>query len=144
MNKRKRLGKQPALEGFTVVLCQAENGCGLADDAVVNPLRSAVRGSTYGLLIRGGCLARTLHCPHHARNWVPRPGIRLVVQPCTRDRKPLGSAVAFGPLTEPAQTEELADWLLTGLCQGHRPPKHLLAVRLPDHSTFGITSHTGS
>ncbi|MBA4864086.1 hypothetical protein H1V43_22555 [Streptomyces sp. PSKA54] len=72
---------------------------------------------------------RHLHRPHHDGNQVPRAGHRVVVQPCARDRTPLGPAPAFGPLMDPTQAEALAVWLAEGLHQGRRPPRRLLAVR---------------
>ncbi|MFI7017856.1 hypothetical protein [Streptomyces sp. NPDC050164] len=116
-------------EGFTAAICRAEGGCGAADGRVLEALRTATRQVPGGLLVATGCLGRHLHCPHHEGNQVPRAGHRVVVQPCTRDRTPLGPALAFGPLTEPDQSQALADWLTEGLRQGRRPPRRLLAVR---------------
>lgn len=144
MTRRTTRRAQPAPEGFTAVLCRTENGCGAADDSLVEPLRAAVRQSAFGMLITTGCLARHLHCPHHGGNRVARPGIRLIVQPCTRDPTPLGAAVTFGPLTDASQAQDLADWLIKGLRQGCRPPRHLLAVRLPDRSASGTASRPGA
>ncbi len=105
MTRRTARRAQSAPKGFTVVLCRTENGCGAADDSVVEPLRAVVRQSAFGILITTGCLARHLHCPHHGGNRVPRPGIRLILQPCIRDRTPLGATVTFGPLTDASQAK---------------------------------------
>ncbi|MBC2904770.1 hypothetical protein [Streptomyces cupreus] len=118
-----------AAEGFTAAVCRAEGGCGAADGRVLEALRDVTRQVPFGLLVATGCLGRHLHCPHHEGNQVPRAGHRVVVQPCTRDRTPLGPALAFGPLTDPTQAEALAAWLAEGLHQGRRPPRRLLAVR---------------
>lgn len=117
------------VEGFTVVVCGAPQGCGGAGAEILEPLRAAVRRSGFGMLVRAGCLARHQYCPHHAGNRVRRTGLRAVVQPCTRDRTPVGPALAFGPLTEAPHAEALAAWLAEGLRLGQRPPRHLLAVR---------------
>ncbi|MGP3974246.1 hypothetical protein ACTWQF_09415 [Streptomyces sp. 8N114] len=116
-------------EGFTAAVCRAEGGCGAVEESVVEPLRAAVRRSVFGVLVSTGCLARHLSCPHHEGNRVPRPGIRVVVQPCARDRTPFGPAITFGPLTVVSRAEDLATWLTNGLSRGCRPPRHLLAVR---------------
>lgn len=121
-------GRETA-EGFTAAVCRAENGCGAADGRVLEALRGATQRVPFGVLVATGCLGRHLRCPHHEGNQVPRTGHRVVVQPCTRDRKPLGPAVAFGPLMDPTQAEALAVWLAEGLHQGLRPPPRLLAVR---------------
>jgi hypothetical protein len=118
-----------AAEGFTAAICRAEAGCGAADGRVLEALRAATRQAPCGLLVATGCLGRHLHCPHHEGNQVPRTGHRVVVQPCARDRTPLGPALAFGPVIDAAQAEALADWLVDGLRQGRRPPRRLLAVR---------------
>ncbi|MFE7767842.1 hypothetical protein [Streptomyces sp. NPDC057438] len=120
---------QPAAEGFTAAVCRAEEGCGAGDGRVLEALRAAPRQVHCGLLVATGCLGRHLHCPHHEGNQVPRAGHRVVIQPCTTDRTPLGPALAFGPLTDPVQAEALANWLAEGLRQGRRPPRPLLAVR---------------
>lgn len=118
-----------AAEGFTAAVCRTEGGCGAADGRVLEALRAAIRQTPYGVLVTTGRLGRHLHCPHHEGNLVPRAGHRVVVQPCSRDRAPLGPALAFGPLTDPAQAEDLAEWLVEGLRGGRRPPRGLLAVR---------------
>ncbi|WP_338899604.1 hypothetical protein WBG99_31565 [Streptomyces sp. TG1A-60] len=121
-----------AAEGFTAAVCRAEDGCGAADGRVLEALRAATRRTPSGLLVATGCLGRHLRCPHQEGNQVPRAGHRVVVQPCARDRTPLGPALAFGPLTDPEQADALAHWLAEGLGQGRRPPRRLLAVR-PSH-----------
>ena len=128
MSGRARRGR-PVPEGFTAAMCRARGGCGEAGDSVVEPLRAAVRKSTHGVLISTGCLAGHLHCPHHEGNRVSREGIRVVVQPCARDRTPLGTALSFGPLTEAAHAEDLAAWLAVRMRQGSPPPRHLRSVR---------------
>ncbi|KUM76125.1 hypothetical protein [Streptomyces curacoi] len=116
-------------EGFTMAVCGAPEGCGGASEEILEPLRTAVRASAFGMLVRTGCLARHLHCPHHAGNRVRRAGLRAVVQPCTRDRTPVGPALTLGPLTEVRDAEALAAWLTEGLRLGRRPPARLTAVR---------------
>ncbi|GEC08935.1 hypothetical protein SSP24_65900 [Streptomyces spinoverrucosus] len=134
MTRRQQRTARQAAEGFTAAVCRSEDGCGAADDRDLEALRAATRKVPLGLLVATGCLGRHLYCPHHEGNQVARAGHRVVVQPCTRDRTPLGPALAFGPFTDPAQAEALAAWLAEGMGRGRRPPRHLLAVR-PSHST---------
>ncbi|WP_210592257.1 hypothetical protein [Streptomyces sp. GESEQ-35] len=131
---RQRSTSLPATDGFTAAVCRADDGCGAADEQVLEALRAATRQVPCGLLVATGCLGRHLYCPHQQGNQVARAGHRVVVQPCTQDRTPLGPAFAFGPLTDPAQAEDLATWLAEGLHRGRRPPRRLLAVR-PSHGT---------
>ncbi|MBA2951863.1 hypothetical protein [Streptomyces himalayensis] len=133
MSGRTARAARVAAEGFTVAACQASEGCGGADESVLEPLRAAARQSNFGMLISTACLGRHLYCPHHEGNSVPRAGVRVVVQPCSRDRTPLGPALTFGPLTAAAHAEALAAWLADGLPQGRRPPRHLLAVHPSAH-----------
>ncbi|MGW0825123.1 hypothetical protein [Streptomyces sp. NPDC002845] len=122
---------------FTLVVCTGcEDGEGGGDEGgdgqggdgrVLDVLRQAVRGCPHGVLISVGCLGRFLHCR-------PGRGLYAAVQPCAADRRPDGTVVRLGPITDGADAEAVGAWLRAGLPDdGTLLPGHLRAAPAPRH-----------
>ncbi|WP_037360977.1 hypothetical protein [Amycolatopsis orientalis] len=120
--------------GFAVVLCDQE-GClpppGQHD--VLAALRTVVSTARYGVLIRSGCLFRSLRageapCSRDCGGNSGGPGAYALVQRCDSELRPLGPAAVAGPLHEPDDTAALCEWLETGVREGKPLPARLRPV----------------
>ncbi|MEU9381619.1 hypothetical protein AB0D38_11765 [Streptomyces sp. NPDC048279] len=108
---------------FTLVVCVS---CQAATDQMTDELRRAVRDSPHGVMISTGCLRKVLDC-------AGRRGLHAVVQPCTADRSPTGSAVRLGPLATVADARSVGAWLRAGMPDDGTLPGRLRAAPGPQH-----------
>ncbi|QIK10218.1 hypothetical protein G7Z12_33350 [Streptomyces sp. ID38640] len=91
---------------FTLVACTNCREAG--DSQVMDRLRHAVRSCHHGVMVATECLGRLLDCH-------PTSGLYAAVQPCTVDRRPMGTPVLLGPIVTEADAESVGAWLLAGM-----------------------------
>jgi len=63
--------------------CTAEQGISVLDE-----LRATIRSCPHGVLVAAGCMLGSLTCAARP----DRPGVLVLLQPCSIDRTPVGSA----------------------------------------------------
>ncbi|MEU6750015.1 hypothetical protein ABZ914_27690 [Spirillospora sp. NPDC046719] len=90
---------------MTVLLCRASS-CPDSLSLLEN-LRETIRDCPHGVLVTTGCLHSRVVRAHLCR----LPGATVTVQPCTRDRRPVGSAVHIGPIRSATDVAALCTWL---------------------------------
>lgn len=113
--------------GFTAVVCHG-SACGRRHgDAVVTGLRECVRRHPHGVLVSGGCLLGPLGCHALSTSGTRPAGSLLLVQPCSRDRNPVGPSLWIGPLATQDDIAAVCHWLDTG---------DLSTIALPAHLRF--------
>jgi hypothetical protein len=103
---------------FTVVVCSCcAAGCELF---VLKELGKSVRRCRHGILVSAPCLAGKLSCAIHNN-----AGTIAVLQPCLKDRSPLGSPYRIGPINNAFDTEEAQGWIERGDWTIATLPQHL-------------------
>ena len=109
---------------FTVVCCE---GCaGDSESSVSGALRESIRRCDHGVLVRAGCLLGPLTCATHRRG----PGVMVILQPCSVDRRPRGPASWVGPINGQDDVRVVRDWLEQGEWEFQDLPDRL-RPRLP-------------
>ncbi len=86
--------------------CAHDRGLHLLDR-----LRAVTRHSRQGVLVSTGCLLAADRCRQDAAH---DAGACLLVQPCRRDRRPRGMAIAVGPVLTRSDAEAVTAWLEDG------------------------------
>jgi hypothetical protein len=69
--------------------CTAEQGISVLDE-----LRATIRSCPNGVLVAAGCMLGPLTCAARP----DRQGVLVLLQPCSTDRTPIGSATGTGAL----------------------------------------------
>lgn len=93
---------------FTVFVCSScAAGPGFS---VLTELGESIRRCPHGILVSAPCLAGKLSCAGHANG----RGAMAVLQPCSKDRSPIGLPQWIGPINDLADTEEVRAWIERG------------------------------
>ena len=93
---------------FTVALCTR---CGSAPDTrLVEHLRATIRRCRQGVLVTTGCVLGELACASRGIH----TGAVLMLQPCTVERRPLGSARWIGPIDADTDVIAVCRWIESG------------------------------
>jgi hypothetical protein len=93
---------------FTVFVCSScAAGPGFS---VLTELGESIRRCPHGVLVSAPCLAGKLSCAGHANG----RGTMAVLQPCSKDRSPIGLPQWIGPINDLADTEEVRAWIERG------------------------------
>ncbi len=101
---------------FTAVVC---TGC--ADDlatSVLEALRDTIGRCRHGVLVRADCMLGRFICAVRPTG----PGVMVLLQPCSTDRKPTGPALRVGPIDAREDIETLCGWLERGDWSQHSLP----------------------
>jgi hypothetical protein len=106
---------------FTVVCCEH---CGDPALSVLHALGESIRRCRHGMLVRAGCLRGPLYCAVHGHG----PGVMIVLQPCSEDRRPSGSADWVGPIKDEDDLRIVRDWVEQGAWDRHALPDRLRAA----------------
>ena len=96
--------------------CTAEQGISVLDE-----LRATVRSCPHGVLVAAGCMLGPLTCAARP----DRPGVLVLLQPCSTDRTPTGSAMWVGPINDRFDAADVADWVRRGEWSLDSLPRHL-------------------
>jgi hypothetical protein len=62
------------------------------------------------VLIAAGCMLGPLTCAARP----DRPGVLVLLQPCSSDRTPVGSAIWIGPINDRRDAAAVGDWVRGG------------------------------
>jgi hypothetical protein len=87
-------------------------------------LRESIRRCPHGMLVSTACLRGPLTCAAHSHG----AGVMLVLQPCSVDRRPSGSAHWVGPVTDQDDLDIVRAWLERGRWNGPDLPLRLHAM----------------
>jgi hypothetical protein len=94
---------------------------------VLEELRATIRRCAHGMLVTTACMLGPLACavrPH---------GPVVILQPCSVERVPIGSARWIGPINDKADIRALRDWLEQGEWDSGALPDRLRAdLRWPN------------
>jgi hypothetical protein len=93
---------------FTVFVCSS--CAGGMESLVLDELGKSIRRCRHGVLVSAPCLAGKLSCAAY----LDGSGPVAVLQPCSKDRTPVGPPQWIGPLTNLADTEEAQAWIERG------------------------------
>jgi hypothetical protein len=107
---------------FNVAVCRAgpcRHDPGLD---LVERLRLSIRRCPHGVLLSTGCLLAAERCRLSAAH---DAGPCLIVQPCDRERRPRGAAIAVGPVLSSGDADAVAAWLEDGGLDARRLEPHL-------------------
>jgi hypothetical protein len=104
---------------FTVMVC---TGCTAGQGlSVVDEIRDTIRRCPHAVLVATGCILGPLACASRP----DRPGVLVVLQPCSIDRVPIGPASWVGPINDRHDAAELCDWVERGEWGLGSLPQHL-------------------
>lgn len=104
---------------FALLVCTGCNaGQGLS---VLDGLRATVRSCPHGVLVAAGCMLGPLTCAARP----DRPGVLVLLQPCSVDRTPLGSATWVGPINDEHDVAAVGEWVRNGDWRLGALPEHL-------------------
>lgn len=99
---------------FTVVVC---SGCARpAGWSVIDELRGSIRRCRHGVLVAAAARHDGL-------------GTVVIVQPCGRDRTPVGAARWVGPITDRRDAARVRDWVERGDWDVEDLPRRLRFAR---------------
>jgi hypothetical protein len=104
---------------FTVFVCS--NCTARPGLSVLKELGESVRRCRHGVLVSAPCLAGKLGCAAHSDD----PGAMAILQPCTKDRSPVGLPQWIGPINNPSDAEETRAWIERGEWTIATLPPHL-------------------
>ena len=96
--------------------CNAEQGISVLDE-----LRATIRRCPHGVLVAAGCMLGPLTCAARP----DRPGVFVLLQPCSTDHTPTGSATWVGPINDRFDAAAVADWVQRGEWSLDALPRHL-------------------
>jgi hypothetical protein len=104
---------------FALVVC---TGCTAGHGiSVLDELRATIRSCPNGVLVAAGCMLGPLTCAARP----DRRGVLVLLQPCSTDRTPIGSATWVGPINDRFDAAAVADWVHNGDWRLGALPKHL-------------------
>jgi hypothetical protein len=93
---------------FALVVC---TGCSAGQGlSVLDELRATIRSCPHGVLIAAGCMLGTLTCASRPDG----PGVLVLLQPCSTDRTPAGSATWIGPINDRHDAAAVGAWVRRG------------------------------
>lgn len=93
---------------FTIIVCSC---CSVVPGAcVLEQLQKSIRCCPHGVLVSASCLLGKHMCA--AR--IDGPGAMVLLQPCSRDRSPVGLPRWVGPVSNPADTQAVRAWIESG------------------------------
>jgi hypothetical protein len=93
---------------FALVVC---TGCSAGQGlSVLDELRATIRSCPHGVLIAAGCMLGTLTCASRPDG----PGVLVLLQPCSTDRTPAGSATWIGPIDDRHDAATVGAWVQRG------------------------------
>lgn len=110
--------QRPTDRAFTVFVCSSCTG---SESSVLKELGKGVRRCRHGILVAAPCLAGKLGCAIHNND----AGTIAVLQPCLKDRSPVGSPYWIGPINDAFDTEEARSWIERGNWSIATLPQHL-------------------
>ncbi|MCQ4079397.1 hypothetical protein NGB36_01950 [Streptomyces sp. RB6PN25] len=97
----------------------------------MDEFRRTVRACRHGVLVSTGCLRGALRCDAFGPYRSGARGLFAVAQPCDAHRRPVGGAIALGPVAGRADASAVCRWLLAGLPDDGSLPARLLAAPPP-------------
>jgi hypothetical protein len=93
---------------FTVIICTCCSSERVL--SVLGALRSVIKRCRNGVLVRTGCLLGPLTCASRPTG----EGVMVILQPCSPDRTPAGSAFWLGPVEDIEDITQLCAFIERG------------------------------
>jgi hypothetical protein len=115
MKKPSTATRQP----FTLVVCT--NCVAALNHSVLDELRQAIRRCPNGVLVCTGCMLGPLTCASRPDG----PGVLVLLQPCSVERAPVGSACWVGPINDGDDAATVRAWVERGDWSPGALPHHL-------------------